>query len=146
MARERENGADPTGDGGEPLPAAPVRPVAADQPVPPPPVGGADANGGRGGDGGEPVSFADEVPSALPPRPPIRVFNMDEAREGTRADLAKRLVWLLVVVVVAAMMFVGMGILEGAVVVQSVLPSIVALTGTALGFYFGTHAAEAKKG
>ncbi len=65
-------------------------------------------------------------------------FNPDEDRERTRGDLARGLLWLLTFCVGGILIFVGLGRLEGTVITQSVFPSLIALAGTALGFYFGS--------
>jgi hypothetical protein len=60
-------------------------------------------------------------------------------RETIRADLARGLLWLLTLTVGGAIFFVGMGQLKGEILTQSIFPSLVTLTGTALGFYFGSE-------
>ena len=73
--------------------------------------------------------------------PPITLvpFNADEAREKTRGDLARGLLWLLTFAVGGVLAFIGLGRLEGSVLSQSIFPSLIALAGTALGFYFGSQ-------
>ncbi len=69
----------------------------------------------------------------------ITPFNPDKNREETRGDLARGLLWLLTFTVGGLLVFVGVGRLEGSVLTQSVFPSLIALAGTALGFYFGSQ-------
>ena len=66
-------------------------------------------------------------------------YNSEENRENTRGDLARGLLWLLTLVVGGVLVFIGLGRLEGTVLTQSIFPSLVALAGTALGFYFGSQ-------
>lgn len=70
-------------------------------------------------------------------------YNSEETRENTRGDLARGLLWLLTLVVGGVLVFIGLGRLEGTVLTQSIFPSLVALAGTALGFYFGSQTAKA---
>jgi hypothetical protein len=70
------------------------------------------------------------------------VFNEIETRENTRGDLARGLLWLLTLVVGGVLVFIGLGRLDGTVLTQSIFPSLVALAGTALGFYFGSQTAK----
>ena len=60
-------------------------------------------------------------------------------QEGTRGDLARGLLWLLTFAIGGVLVFVGLGRLDGTVITQSIFPSLVALAGTALGFYFGSQ-------
>lgn len=60
----------------------------------------------------------------------------------TRATLARWLILLLGFTIGGALFFIGFGRLDGAVLVQSILPSLIALVGTALGFYFGTQSQQ----
>jgi hypothetical protein len=66
-------------------------------------------------------------------------FNLDRNREETRGDLARGLLWLLTFAIGGVLVFIGLGRLEGSVLTQSIFPSLIALTGTALGFYFGSQ-------
>src|SRR5439155_6958679 len=65
-------------------------------------------------------------------------FNPDRTREDVRGDLARGLLWLLTFAIGGVLVFVGLGRLDGTVITQSIFPSLVALAGTALGFYFGS--------
>jgi hypothetical protein len=65
-------------------------------------------------------------------------FNPDEVREAARGDLARGLLWLLALAIGGVLLFVGIGRVDGTVITQSIFPSLVALAGTALGFYFGS--------
>jgi hypothetical protein len=69
-------------------------------------------------------------------------FSLDRNREETRGDLARGLLWLLTFVIGGVLGFVGLGRLEGTVITQSVFPSLIALAGTALGFYFGSQSGK----
>ena len=66
-------------------------------------------------------------------------YDSEETRENTRGDLARGLLWLLTLVVGGVLVFIGLGRLDGTVLTQSIFPSLVALAGTALGFYFGSQ-------
>jgi hypothetical protein len=66
-------------------------------------------------------------------------FDPNRDREGTRGDLARGLLWLLTFAIGGVLAFIGLGRLEGTVLTQSVFPSLIALAGTALGFYFGSQ-------
>lgn len=66
-------------------------------------------------------------------------FDLEENREGTRGDLARGLLYLLTFVIGGVLVFIGSGRLDGTVLTQSVFPSLIALAGTALGFYFGSQ-------
>lgn len=86
-----------------------------------------------GGGGGKPYSVS-------------APFNPDEVREAARGDLARGLLWLLTFAIGGVLAFVAMGRLEGTVITQSIFPSLVALAGTALGFYFGSSAKNVESG
>jgi hypothetical protein len=66
----------------------------------------------------------------------------EETRENTRGDLARGLLWLLTFAIGGVLMFIGLGRLDGTVLTQSIFPSLIALAGTALGFYFGSQTAK----
>jgi hypothetical protein len=68
-------------------------------------------------------------------------FDPTENRETTRGDLARGLLWLLTFAIGGVLAFIGLGLLDGSVLTQSIFPSLVALSGTALGFYFGSQSA-----
>lgn len=96
-------------------------------------------------DPNDPFDFSGE-PTPQPSSAPVDVsepFNIDRGREETRGDLARGLLWLLTFATGGIIFFIGFGRLEGSVLTQSVFPSLVALAGTALGFYFGSQAAKA---
>lgn len=88
---------------------------------------------------------ARETPSAQPAVGTVP-FDPDQSREATRGDLARGLLWLLTFAIGGMLVFVGLGHLEGSVLTQSVFPSLVALAGTALGFYFGSQTKAADAG
>ena len=69
-------------------------------------------------------------------------YDPNKEREGTRGDLARGLLWLLAFVIGGVLVFVGLGRLDGTVITQSIFPSLIALAGTALGFYFGSQSAK----
>jgi hypothetical protein len=71
-------------------------------------------------------------------KPATRTYDPEQAREGTRGDLARGLLWLLSLTIGGMLVFVGLGRLDGVTLAQSVFPSLVTLAGTALGFYFGS--------
>jgi hypothetical protein len=93
------------------------------------------------------ANFAETEP---PPDPdastafPVRSYNLEEDREGTRSVLARGLLWLLAFVIGALFVFVGLGRLEGSAVTQTVFPALISLAGTALGFYFGSQVTQNK--
>jgi hypothetical protein len=60
-------------------------------------------------------------------------------RENVRGDLARGLLYLLTFAIGGVLVFIGSGRLDGTVLTQSVFPSLIALAGTALGFYFGSQ-------
>lgn len=66
----------------------------------------------------------------------------EERREEARGDLARGLLWLLTFAIGGVLAFVGLGRLDGTVITQSIFPSLVALAGTALGFYFGSQSGK----
>ena len=51
---------------------------------------------------------------------------------------------LLAFAIGGVLVFVGLGQLDGTAVTQAIIPALVALAGTALGFYFGTQAEKNK--
>jgi hypothetical protein len=87
------------------------------------------------------LDLSDKQPPG-PPAPPqgtSKPYNPDETRETTRGDLARGLLWLLTFAIGGVLVFIGLGRLDGTVLTQSIFPSLVALAGTALGFYFGSQ-------
>jgi len=81
-------------------------------------------------------TLADKPAASVSLTPP---FSLDRNREETRGDLARGLLWLLTFVIGGVLVFVALGRLDGTVITQSVFPSLIALAGTALGFYFGSQ-------
>jgi hypothetical protein len=75
-------------------------------------------------------------------RPKQELYDPSEDRELVRGHLARGLLWLLAFLIGGALWFIGMGRLDGGALTQSILPSVIALAGTALGFYFGTQAVK----
>ena len=91
------------------------------------------------------LDFSREEPPGPPPPPAqdiTKPYNPDETRETTRGDLARGLLWLLTFAIGGVLAFIGLGRLDGTVLTQSIFPSLVALAGTALGFYFGSQTAK----
>jgi len=89
-----------------------------------------------------------EVAASGPPpvTSPYQVSQSYDPRreqEGTRGDLARGLLWLLTFAIGGVLVFVGLGRLDGSVITQSIFPSLIALAGTALGFYFGSQTGKA---
>lgn len=74
-----------------------------------------------------------------PPLDVAKAFDLNENRETTRGDLARGLLWLLTFAIGGVLAFIGLGLIDGSVLTQSIFPSLVALAGTALGFYFGSQ-------
>jgi len=87
------------------------------------------------------LDYSDKQPPGPPPPPQStsKPYNPDETRETTRGDLARGLLWLLTFAIGGVLVFIGLGRLDGTVLTQSIFPSLVALAGTALGFYFGSQ-------
>lgn len=77
-----------------------------------------------------------------PPQGTSKPYNQAETQENTRGDLARGLLLLLTLAIGGILVFVGLGRLDGTVLTQSIFPSLVALAGTALGFYFGSQTAK----
>ena len=89
------------------------------------------------------VDYSDQPPGPPPPPPDIsEPYNPEQTRETTRGDLARGLLWLLTFTIGGVLVFIGLGRLDGTVLTQSIFPSLVALAGTALGFYFGSQTAK----
>lgn len=88
------------------------------------------------------LDLTHEPPAAALPPIVTEPFNPDPIREETRGDLARGLLWLLTFAIGGVLFFVGVGRLEGTVITQSIFPSLIALAGTALGFYFGSQAGK----
>jgi hypothetical protein len=90
----------------------------------------------------EPSSGADEAKALANAGVTIRPYSQEETRENTRGDLARGLLWLLTFAIGGVLAFIGLGRLDGTVLTQSIFPSLIALAGTALGFYFGSQTAK----
>jgi len=80
-----------------------------------------------------------EQPETRPAPAAEKINKLDADREGVRGDLARGLLWLLTLLIGGLLVFVGIGRVVPEVLTQSVFPSLVTLTGTALGFYFGSQ-------
>jgi hypothetical protein len=85
------------------------------------------------------LNLAGEKLAASPPPAAEKGSKIDADREGVRGDLARGLLWLLTLLIGGLFVFVGIGRVGAEVLTQSVFPSLVTLTGTALGFYFGSQ-------
>ncbi len=85
---------------------------------------------------------AGAAPAVASPYRVSEPYDPDRDREGTRGDLARGLLWLLTFAIGGVLVFVGLGRLDGTVITQSIFPSLIALAGTALGFYFGSQTAK----
>jgi hypothetical protein len=85
-----------------------------------------------------------EPPAAPAPGSGVQTkpFDLEQGREETRGDLARGLLYLLTFAIGGVLVFIGTGRLDGTVLTQSVFPSLIALAGTALGFYFGSQSAN----
>ncbi len=89
------------------------------------------------------LDYSDKQPAGPPPPPPdTKKYSSEESRENTRGDLARGLLWLLTFAIGGVLVFIGLGRLDGTVLTQSIFPSLVALAGTALGFYFGSQTSK----
>ncbi len=140
--------------GAPPPPASGTTVVTAAQPPTTPPA--------------PPASGGDENP----PEPPAKVIDLTEndplpekgvasiptatvpssielrdrdPQEEVRGDLARGLLWLLTLTIGGVLLFVGTGKIKSDVLTQSIFPSLVTLTGTALGFYFGSQSTKDKQ-
>ena len=105
---------------------------AMDRPVDPPPAMD------PAEDAGPPLADP-RLPNSGP------VFDPGKERESTRGALAKRVVWLLVGVVSAICLAVISGFRSWAEMegfTASMLPAVLTITGTVLGFYFGSEERE----
>jgi hypothetical protein len=90
----------------------------------------------------EVLDLTHEQPQAPDPGKPLvqtKPVDPEERREETRGDLARGLLYLLTFAIGGVLVFIGSGRLDGTVLTQSVFPSLIALAGTALGFYFGSQ-------
>lgn len=87
------------------------------------------------------VDFTDD---AVPQRIPLlqeRAYDPEPRREATRGWLAASLLFLVLLCVAAGIAFIAVGKLPGAALVESILPQVVTLAASALGFYFGIQRA-----
>jgi hypothetical protein len=114
------------------------------KPVTPPPVVQVPVVDVPGNETNEHLDLAakGQEPAAVPPPAVEKVSQLDTAREGVRGDLARGLLWLLTLLIGGLLVFVGIGRVLPEVLTQSVFPSLVTLTGTALGFYFGSQSSK----
>jgi hypothetical protein len=80
-----------------------------------------------------------QLPEDSPSAVKTRQVDPDQTREEARGDLARGLLYLLTFAIGGVLVFIGSGRLEGTVLTQSIFPSLIALAGTALGFYFGSQ-------
>jgi len=78
------------------------------------------------------------------PAVPLIEVRARDPQEEVRGDLARGLLWLLTLTIGGMLLFVGTGKIESEVLTQSIFPSLVTLTGTALGFYFGAQSSKGK--
>ena len=110
------------------------------------PAGGDQAAAGNNGGDDEPAKSIEEAgkdvdTNAAKATQPLE-RDPDAPREVIRSDLARGLLWLLTITIGAVIFFVGLGQVPSDVLTQSIFPSLVTLTGTALGFYFGAQTAK----
>jgi hypothetical protein len=105
---------------------------------------GASQNNDGDDDPAESIEAAGEAvnPEKAKETQPIEREPEPEVREVIRSDLARGLLWLLTITIGAVIFFVGLGQVPSDVLTQSIFPSLVTLTGTALGFYFGAQTAK----
>jgi hypothetical protein len=66
-------------------------------------------------------------------------FDPAPLREGVRASIAKGLLAILSVVIVALFAAVYLGLLPASELMKTVLPQLITLIATVLGFYFGAE-------
>ena len=87
-------------------------------------------------------SGSDGEPPSDSPFFGVSSYNPEKHLQDTRSALAKALIWLISFTLGGALWFIGLGVLEGDALTQAIFPSLVALAGTALGFYFGSQSAR----
>jgi hypothetical protein len=87
------------------------------------------------------VELPGDEKAAAPHKGPVTEhWNQDRDQEDTRSQLAKGLVWILFVIVVGAFVTAWTGAIEPVLkVLQVVFGPIVALVGSAVGFYFAVR-------
>jgi hypothetical protein len=93
----------------------------------------------------QPLDLTEEQPVLATdrrPGPESKPYSTEQGREETRGDLARGLLYLLTFAIGGVLVFIGLGRLEGTVLTQSIFPSLIALAGTALGFYFGSQSSK----
>ena len=69
--------------------------------------------------------------------PRLEPYNPARQREATRALIAGGLITILALTIGGIFYLVAIDKLEATTLTQTVLPALVGLVGTALGFYFG---------
>jgi hypothetical protein len=154
----------PAGNTPSPLPAPPEG--TATQPAaegPSPPVPPADAPPAGDGKPTDPPTKSIDLtehdplpkgdgeagPAGSTVEPPLSStieLRARDPQEEVRGDLARGLLWLLTLTIGGVLLFVGTGRIKNEVLTQSIFPSLVTLTGTALGFYFGAQSNKDKGG
>ena len=112
---------------GAAVPAAGAEPAAAANP--PPQVVDVDLTA---------PGIDESAKSGLPP-PQANVFNLDEVQEKTRGQIAGWLVALLFVIVLAAFasLWAKAAMADLKQILELLVAPVIALVGTATGFYFG---------
>jgi hypothetical protein len=109
------------------------------------PTGGAASDSFNFAVDSSPKQVGGAQPTKAPEAPgPEKPYDSGPDREAARGDLARGLLWLLGFTVAGVLVFVALGRIDGTVVTQSIFPSLIALAGTALGFYFGSETGGGK--
>jgi hypothetical protein len=94
------------------------------------------------------IDLTKDDPAPLKEVGPVEVHHIEvidrDPQEEVRGDLARGLLWLLTLMIGGVLLFVGTGKIKSDVLTQSIFPSLVTLTGTALGFYFGSQSSKDK--
>jgi hypothetical protein len=95
-----------------------------------------------GSEDGKETGDGPQVLSLGPPAFETKPYDPRPLREKTRSKIALKLVWLLVLVAASLIGLTAGGLLtidEAKDLAGAVLSPIIAVTGTALGFYYGGH-------
>lgn len=94
----------------------------------------------------EEEDFGGAVRDLQPVRPPTVEWSRERGRELVRALVAGALILLLTVLTAAALIAVIAGVASREIrsIMEIVLPPVVALCGSAIGFYFGSDQSQLK--
>src|SRR5579884_2186485 len=87
------------------------------------------------------IDFRDEQPPRHIPTLQEQPYDPEPRREATRGWLAAGLLVLVFITVGAGIVFIIVGKMQGTALVESILPQVITLAASALGFYFGGQVA-----